>query len=97
MANPHIGSSLRSFYEELGEWDETEALALKKIVAETLRREMAKKRISKSVMAKRMDTSRSQLDAILDGNDPGLTVVSLSRASFALGMRPKFVLVPLGK
>jgi antitoxin HicB len=87
--NAHKGSSLRSLFEELGEWDEVEALTQKKVIAETLRREMVKKKITKSVLAKRMATSRSQLDAILDGSDPGLTLVSLSRVSFALGLRPE--------
>jgi hypothetical protein len=40
--NPHKGSSLRSLFQELGEWDEVEALAQKKIVAEALRRQMEK-------------------------------------------------------
>ena len=87
--NPHTGSSLRSLFEELGEWDETEALAQKKIIAERLRRVMARKGITKAQMAKRMATSRSQVDAILNVNDPGLTLVSLARASFALGLRPE--------
>ncbi len=87
--NSHKGSSLRSLFEELGEWDEVEALTQKKIVAETFRREMAKRNITKSALAKRMATSRSQIDAILDANDPGLTLVSLARASFALGLSPE--------
>ncbi len=87
--NAHEGATLQSFFEELGEWEEVEALAQKKIISETLRREMVKKNVTKSELAKRMDTSRSQLDAILNGDDPGLTLVSLSRASFALGLRPE--------
>ena len=87
--NPHEGSTLQSFFEELGEWEDVEALAQKKIIAETLRREMVRQHVTKSELAKRMETSRSQLDAILNGDDPGLTLVSLSRASFALGLRPE--------
>jgi DNA-binding Xre family transcriptional regulator len=49
---------------------------------------MAAKHVTKSELAKRMQTSRSQVEAILDGDDPGLTLVTLSRASFALGLRP---------
>jgi transcriptional regulator with XRE-family HTH domain len=92
--NPREGSTLKSFFEDLGEWEEVEALAQKKIIAETLRREMAKQNVTKSELAKRMETSRSQLDAILDGEDPGLTLVSLSRASFALGLRPEIRFTP---
>jgi len=87
--NPHEGSTLQSFFEELGEWEDVEALAQKQIIAETLRREMVRQHVTKSELAKRMGTSRSQLDAILNGDDPGLTLVSLSRASFALGLRPE--------
>jgi plasmid maintenance system antidote protein VapI len=87
--NASKGTSLRSFFEELGEWDEVEALATKKIVAEVLRREMVKKHVTKSALAKRMATSRSQLDAILDEADPGLTLVTLSRVAFALGLQPQ--------
>lgn len=85
--NPHKGSSLRSFFEELGEWDEVEALAQKKIVAETLRRRMTAQKMSKSELAKRMQTSRSQVDALLDAENPGLTILTLSRASRVLGLR----------
>ncbi|HTQ42792.1 MAG TPA: helix-turn-helix transcriptional regulator [Polyangiaceae bacterium] len=85
--NPHKGSSLRSFFEELGEWDEMEALAQKKIVAETIRRRMAAQHMTKSELAKRMQTSRSQVEALLDTENPGLTMLTLSRASRALGLR----------
>ena len=87
--NKHKGSSLRSLFEELGEWDEVEALTTKKVVAEALRRQMKKDKVTKSVLAKRMATSRTQVDAILNASDPGLTLVSLSRAAFALGLRPE--------
>jgi antitoxin HicB len=87
--NPHEGSTLRSLFEELGEWDEVEARIEKRVIAETLRREMTKQHVTKSELAKRMDTSRSQVDAILNGEDAGLTLLSLSRASYALGLRPE--------
>ena len=87
--NPHEGSTLQGLFEELGEWDEVEARVENRVIAETLRREMAKQHVTKSGLAKRMDTSRSQVDAILNGEDAGLTVVSLSRASYALGLRPE--------
>lgn len=34
ITNPHVGSSLRSLFEELGEWEEVEALTQKKILAQ---------------------------------------------------------------
>jgi hypothetical protein len=94
MKNPHEGSTLQGFFEEFGEWDDVEAHAQKRIIAETLRREMLKQHVTKSELATRMKTSRSQLDAILNGDDPGLTLVNLSRASFALGLRPEVSFTP---
>jgi len=70
--NPHEGSTLQGLFEELGEWDEVEARVENRVIAETLRREMAKQHVTKSGLAKRMDTSRSQVDAILNGEDAGL-------------------------
>jgi transcriptional regulator with XRE-family HTH domain len=75
-------------FEELGEWDDVVLLAQKKIIAEKIRRAMAKQRMTKAALANRMGTSRSQVEAILDPNESGLTLQSLSRAAFALGLEP---------
>jgi plasmid maintenance system antidote protein VapI len=88
MSNKHKGSSVRSFFEETGEWEEVEALAQKKVVAETLRRQMEKDKVTKAELARRIQTSRSQVDALLNADDPGLTLMTMVRASFALGLRP---------
>jgi antitoxin HicB len=90
MKNKHIGSSVRSFFEERGEWDEVQALAQKKIIAEVFRRKMEKDKITKAELAKRMATSRSQLDAILNAEDAGLTLTSIMRICAALALRPDF-------
>jgi antitoxin HicB len=87
--NPYIGTSLQSLLEELGEWDEVRARAQKKVVADQIRRAMEQAQVTKSELAKRMKTSRSQLDDILNPNDPGLTLISLSKVSYALGLEPK--------
>ena len=94
--NRHKGSSVRSFFEEIGEWDEVQALAQKKIIVERLRRAMEERHVTKSDLAKRIKTSRSQVDAILDASDPGLTLMTMVRASFALGLRPDIRFVEEG-
>ena len=90
MKSKHIGSSVRSFFEERGEWEEVQARAQKKIIAEVFRRKMEKDRITKAELAKRMATSRSQLDAILNAEEAGLTLTSIMRICAALGLQPNF-------
>jgi antitoxin HicB len=90
MKNKHIGSSVKSFFEERGEWEEVQALAQKKIIAEVFRRKMEKDKVTKAELAKRMDTSRSQLDAILNAEEAGLTLTSILRVCAALGLEPNF-------
>jgi plasmid maintenance system antidote protein VapI len=49
--------------------------------------------ISKTTMAERMHTSRAALARLLDENDTGLTLDTLSRGAQALGYRVKVELV----
>ncbi len=55
MSNKHIGSSFDDFLEDEGTREEVEAVAVKRILAYEL----------KKAMAKKMDTSRSQLDPLI--------------------------------
>lgn len=45
VKNPHLGSTLKSLFVELGEWDEVKAGAKKKIAAERNRRKKASKSV----------------------------------------------------
>jgi antitoxin HicB len=81
------GATLRSFFEEMGEWEEVQALAHKKAIAEALRRQMEKTRTTKAALARRMKTSRSQIEVLLDPTESGLTLLSLGKATHALGLR----------
>ena len=64
--NPRTGSSFDDFLKEEGIYEECTATALKNILARQLAAEMKKKGLTKTVMATRMKTSRSQLDRLLD-------------------------------
>lgn len=46
--------------------------------------------LSKSVMAKRMGTSRAQLDRVLDPDSYNVTIETLIRAAKTLGKRLEF-------
>lgn len=91
--NKHVGSSFDDFLESEGLLEESEALAVKRVIAWQVAEAMKAGNVSKATLAKRMHTSRSQLDRVLDEADTGLTLDTLSRTATALGYRIKVDLV----
>jgi len=92
--NKHMGTTLDSLFEELGEKEEVELLTQKKVLAMQLRRQMEAERVSKTDLARRMKTSRTEVYNLLDPSDTGVTLATMSRASRALGMRLAIALKP---
>jgi antitoxin HicB len=90
--NPHIGSSFDDFLAEDGLLEEATAVAIKRVIAWQIAEAMKLRGLTKTAMAGRMHTSRSHLDRVLDENDTGLTIDTLSRAAQALGYRVKIEL-----
>lgn len=87
MKNTHKGSTLDSFLEEEGLLDQTEATAVKRVVAYQIAQSMKKQHISKKKMADIMHTSRSSLDRLLDPENTSVTLQSLVRAAHAVGKK----------
>ena len=63
--NKHIGGNFDDFLVEEGTLAETETIAIKRAVAYQITQFMKKKCLSKSAMARQMNTSRSTLDRLL--------------------------------
>ena len=91
--NPHIGSSFDDFLDEQGILEECEHQALKEILADQVRKAMEDKRISKTEMAKKMHTSRRQLDRLLDPSVANVTLATMSKAARAVGRELHIALV----
>jgi antitoxin HicB len=64
---------------------ECEDRAVKEIIAEQLAEEMRANGLTKTAMAARMNTSRRQLDRLLDPEVPSVTLDTLRRAAAAVG------------
>ncbi len=94
MARPnrHIGSSLDDLLAADGTLEEVSARAMKRVLAWQLQEGMKKRGLTKVAMARRMRTSRSALDRLLDENDTGLTIDTLTRAARALGYKVRLEL-----
>ncbi len=87
MALDDIGSDFDDFLREEGLLDDVTAIAVKRVVAFQLARKMAESNLSKSEMARRMETSRSALDRLLDPENSSVTLQTLQNAVQALGGR----------
>ena len=87
MTNKHIGSSFESFLEEEGIREETEAVALKRVLAWKIKQAMCEKALSKTAMAGLMETSRSQLDRLLDPENTSVTLHTMQRAAMCVGLK----------
>lgn len=83
--NPNRGSTFSAFLKDEGNYDETTAVAVKRILAFQLEQAMEKEHLSKNQMAKRMKTSRSQLDRILDPENPNIQLDTIMKAASVLG------------
>jgi antitoxin HicB len=91
--NPHVGSSFESWLDEAGIRAEVTAAAVKAVIAHQLAAEMKKKNITKKRMAELMDTSRAQVDRLLDPDNGSATIESLLRAATIVGRELRLELV----
>ncbi len=84
MKNKYLGSGFDDFLEEEGLRAETEAAAIKRVIAYRIEMEMKRANLSKSALAEKMHTSRSALDRLLDPSNVSVTLQTLERAALAL-------------
>ena len=89
MKNKYLGSNFDDFLEEEGTLAETEAVAVKRVIAFQIEEMMKKKHLSKTALAEQMHTSRSALNRLLDPTNVSITLQTLEKAALALGKRLK--------
>lgn len=91
--NPYTGSSFDDFLKEEDLYEESTAAAIKRVLAWQIEQEMQRKNITKSAMAERMHTSRSQLDRLLDPETTGVSLEMMQRAATVVGRELRIELV----
>lgn len=89
MKNKHAGSGFDNFLQEEGLLAETEAVAIKRVLAFQLEKEMEERKLSKLAFARQMKTSRSSLDRLLDPDNSSVTLLTLEKAAAVLGRQLK--------
>ena len=91
--NPHRGSSLDEFLEDEGILEEATSKAVKKVLAWQFAEAMREQKMTKAALARRMNTSRAQLDRLLDPENQSVTLRTMARAAEILGMKVQIELV----
>jgi hypothetical protein len=92
MSKKHIGSDFEDFLREEGQLDTSTAVALKRVIAWELEQAIKAQHLTKNTVAKRMKTSRAQLDRLLDPANPSVTLETIARAAAAVGREVKITL-----
>lgn len=87
MNKQYIGSNFDDFLAEEGLLTEAQAVAVKRVLAYQIEQLMISQNLSKTVMARRMNTSRAALNRLLDPANPSVTLQTLERAASVLGKR----------
>lgn len=93
MKKRNIGSSFDSWLREEGIYEKVSAAAIKRVVARQVEDAMREKGLSKVEMARRMRTSRSALDRLLDPSNGAITLSTLQRAAAVVGRQVRLELI----
>lgn len=84
MTKIHHGSSFDDFLREEGRYEEVSAAAAIEVLAWQLKHALESQGISKAEMARRMGSSRSQVDRLLAADTDEVKYSTLQRAAKAV-------------
>jgi antitoxin HicB len=90
--NKYSGSNFDDFLAEEGILEEVAGKAQKRLLTYQLADAMQEKQLTKTELATKMQTSRSQLDRLLDPENTLITLDSLNRLAQAVGKQLKIEL-----
>ncbi|MFL0694276.1 MAG: Fis family transcriptional regulator [Agrobacterium tumefaciens] len=84
---PSVGGSLEDFLDELGERNEVYGEAIKRVLAWEIEEARKTQSITKSEMASKMGTSRTQVERVLDPRNVAVSLDTLERAARSVGKK----------
>lgn len=92
--NKHLGSSLDDLLAEEGILDEVTLAAKKQAMTLQLKDALKASKLTKAALATRLQTSRAQVDRLLDPANESVTLKSLFRIGSELGLELQVKFVP---
>ena len=87
MNNKCTGSNFDDFLEEEGLLQESETVAIKRVIAYALEQKMLEDNISINRLAKELETSRTAISRILDPQNTSITLNTIEKVAKYLGKR----------
>ncbi len=91
----NIGSTLEDFLKEEKRYEEAQSQAIKRVLVWQLEEAIKNKKMTKAEMARRMHTSRSQLDRLLDPENEKIQLDTMMKAAAAVGKQVRIELEDL--
>ena len=91
--NKHWGSTLDNFLKEEGIDEGAKTQVAKEMIAWQIERAMKEKKLTKKRMAELMETSRTQIDRLLNPKDHNVTLATLEKAAAIVGRQLRLELV----
>jgi antitoxin HicB len=92
MKRKHLGSRFEDFLAEEGILEECRAAAIKFKITRELEKAMTEQNLSKAEIAKRLKTSRTGVDRLLDPENTSITLNTMAKVANLLGKRIEFAL-----
>ncbi|MBI4579457.1 MAG: XRE family transcriptional regulator [Planctomycetes bacterium] len=92
MRRKHLGSKFEDFLAEDGILEECRAAAIKFKIARELAKAMNEQNLSKAEIAKRLKTSRTGVDRLLDPENTSISLNTMAKVAHLLGKRIEFAL-----
>lgn len=92
MSKRHHGSTLDAFLKDEGLYEAAETQAAKEVIVWQLTEAMRKQSLTKTRLAQMLQTSRSQVDRLLDPTRD-VTLSTLQRAAALVGRKVRIELV----
>ncbi len=86
-------STLDDFLDAEGTREAFQAVAIKEVLAWQLTQAMKDQNMSQNQLAKRMETSRSQVVRLLDPKDGNVTISTLQRAAEVVGRKIRLEII----
>jgi predicted XRE-type DNA-binding protein len=86
-------ATLDDFLESEGTREAFQAVAIKELLVWQIEQAMKQQHLSRTRLAQRMGTSRSQINRLLDPTDGNVTLLTLQRAAEMIGRKVRLELV----
>lgn len=87
MNNEFLGSSVDDFMREEGVYEHCQAVAIKRVIAYQLLEYMNEHKLTKTVMANKLQTSRMGLNRLLNVENTSITLDTMLRAASVVGRK----------